>query len=182
MCYSGFAGNCMILPIFACILCACFQYAAFYNTPKKSYLEKAGFKPNVTPSMDQVLERKINLLVRLANADGHFDVTEKAFIKDLLEERGVDHHELNEALASDSLKDLHTIVDKEQALYWALQLMKADGILHPDEITFCKTIAFRLKFLPAVVDAYMDRDMPVFNVFKQEVGAYRTFIPQPRLE
>lgn len=107
--------------------------------------------------MDHVLEKKINLLVRLANADGHFDVTEKAFIKDLLQERGVDHRELNEALAMDSLKDLHTIVDKEQALYWALQLIKVDGILHANEIAFCKTIAFRLKFLPEVVDAYRDR-------------------------
>lgn len=125
--------------------------------------------------MDQVLEKKINLLVRLANADGHFDVTEKAFIKDLLEERGVNHRELNEALDKDSLKDLHNIVDKEQALYWALQLIKADGILHTDEIAFCKAIAFRLKFLPEVVDAFKGKELPAFNVFKQEVDPYRTF-------
>ena len=125
--------------------------------------------------MDQVLEKKINLLVRLANADGHFDVAEKAFIKDLLEERGVDHRELNEALAANSLKDIHTIVDKEQALYWALQLAQADGILHPDEIAFCKAVAFRLKFLPEVVDAYSNKELPPFNVFKLEVDPYRTF-------
>lgn len=110
-----------------------------------------------------------------ANADGRFDVTEKAFIKDLLEERGVDHRELNEALAKDSLKDIHTIVDREQALYWALQLTKADGILHPEEIAFCKAAAFRLKFLPEVVDAYTNRELPAFTVFKQEVDSYRTF-------
>jgi uncharacterized membrane protein YebE (DUF533 family) len=126
-------------------------------------------------TMDQVLEKKINLLVRLANADGHFDVTEKAFIKDLLEERGVNHKELNEALAKDSLKNIHTIVDKEQALYWALQLTKADGILHTDEIAFCKAVAFRLKFLPEVVDVYTSRELPAFNVFKQEVDPFRTF-------
>lgn len=125
--------------------------------------------------MDQVLEKKINLLVRLANADGHFDVTEKAYIKDLLEERGVDHRELNEALAQDSLKDIHTIIDKEQALYWALQLTKADGIIHPAELAFCKAAAFRLKFLPEVIDAYTDRELPAFDVFKQEVDPYRTF-------
>jgi uncharacterized membrane protein YebE (DUF533 family) len=125
--------------------------------------------------MDQVLEKKINLLVRLANADGHFDVTEKAFINDLLEERGIDHRELNEVLASDSLKDIHTIVDKEQALYWAIQLMKADGILHTAEISFCRTIAFRLRFLPRIVEAYKDRELPAFNVFKQEIDPYRTF-------
>ena len=125
--------------------------------------------------MDPILEKKINLLVRLANADGHFDVTEKAFIKDLLASRGVDHRELNEAVPKDSLKDIHTIVDKEQALYWALQLTKADGIIHPAELAFCKAAAFRLKFLPEVVDAYANKELPAFEVFKQEVEPYRTF-------
>lgn len=125
--------------------------------------------------MNQVLEKKINILIQLANADGHFDVTEKAFIKDLLTERGVNHKELNEVLAKDSLKDIHTIVDKEQALYWALQLVKADGTLHTDELAFCKAVAFRLKFLPEVVEAYKDKELPEFNVFKQEVDPYRTF-------
>lgn len=125
--------------------------------------------------MNQVLEKKINILIHLANADGHFDVTEKAFIKDLLVERGVDHKQLDEALSKDSLKDIHTIVDKEQALYWALQLVRVDGVLHTDEIAFCKTVAFRLKFLPEVVDAYKDKALPEFNVFKIEVEPFRTF-------
>lgn len=125
--------------------------------------------------MNKVLEKKINILIQLANADGHFDVSEKAFIKDLLTERGVDHKELNEVLAKDGLKDIHTIVDKEQALYWALQLLKADGILHPDELAFCKAVAFRLKFSPEIVDAYKDKELPAFHIFKQEVDPYRNF-------
>lgn len=125
--------------------------------------------------MNQLLEKKINILIQLANADGHFDVTEKAFIKDLLIERGVHHKELNEVLAKDSLKDIHTIIDKEQALYWSLQLAKVDGQLHADEVVFCKTVAFRLKFLPEVVDAYKDKELPTFTVFKQEVDPFRTF-------
>lgn len=125
--------------------------------------------------MNQVLEKKINILIHLANADGHFDVTEKAFIKDLLTERGVNHKELNDALAKDSLHAIHTIVDKEQALYWALQLMKADGVLHTDELAFCKAVAFRLKFLPEVVEAYKDKELPEFMVFKREVDPYRNF-------
>jgi uncharacterized membrane protein YebE (DUF533 family) len=125
--------------------------------------------------MNLVLEKKINILIQLANADGHFDVTEKAFIKDLLIERGVNHKELNDVLAKDGLKDIHTIVDKEQALYWALQLAKADGMVHTDEVAFCKAVAFRLKFLPEVVDAYTDKVLPSFEVFKHEVGPYRNF-------
>lgn len=115
------------------------------------------------------------MLIHLANADGHFDVTEKAFIKDLLIERGVNHKELNEALAKDSLRDMHTIVDKEQALYWALQLAKADGVLHTDELAFCKTVAFRLKFLPEVIDAYKDKTLPEFEIFKNEIAPFRNF-------
>lgn len=125
--------------------------------------------------MSPILEKKINILIQLANADGHFDVTEKAFIKDLLIERGIDHKELKDVLAKDDLKDIHTIVDKEQALYWALQLIKADGILHTDELAFCKAVAFRLKFMPEVVDAYKDKVLPAFELFKQEISPYRNF-------
>jgi uncharacterized membrane protein YebE (DUF533 family) len=125
--------------------------------------------------MNSVLEKKINILIQLANADGHFDVTEKAFIKDLLMEQGVNHKELKDRLAKDGLKDIHTIVEKEQALYWALQLAKADGMVHTDEIAFCKAVAFRLKFMPEVVDAYQDKPLPEFTIFKQEVSPYRNF-------
>lgn len=125
--------------------------------------------------MNPVLEKKINILIQLANADGHFDVSEKAFIKDLLIEQGVNHKELNDVMSKDGLKDIHTIVDKEQALYWALQLMKADGVLHTDELAFCKTVAFRLKFMPAVVDAFKDKTLPDFALFKQEISPYRNF-------
>jgi uncharacterized membrane protein YebE (DUF533 family) len=124
--------------------------------------------------MNQVLEKKINLLIQLANADGHFDVKEKAFIKDLLAERGVDHKKL-EAIEMNTLNDIHTIVDKEQALYWTLQLARVDGVLHPDELAFCKAVAFRLKFLPEVVDVYSINELPEFNVFKREIDRFRTF-------
>jgi uncharacterized membrane protein YebE (DUF533 family) len=124
--------------------------------------------------MDQVLRRKINLLIHLANADGHFDVSEKAFIKDLLTERGIDHRNL-EKFELESLEDVHNIVEKEQVLYWALQLMKVDGTIHADEIAFCKAAAFRLKFLPEVIDEYANKDLPDFTTFKKEVDPFRTF-------
>ena len=124
--------------------------------------------------MNQILEKKINILIQLANADGHFDVKEKAFIKDLLAERGVDHKQL-EALEKNALNEAHTIVDKEQALYWALQLAKVDGVLHPDELAFCKAVAFRLKFLPGVVDAYSTKELPEFSVFKKEIDPFKNF-------
>jgi uncharacterized membrane protein YebE (DUF533 family) len=124
--------------------------------------------------MDQVLRRKINLLIHLANADGHFDVSEKAFIKDLLTERGIDHRKL-ENFETAGLEDIHAIVEKEQVLYWSLQLIKADGTIQADEIAFCKAIAFRLKFLPEVIDAYVSKELPEFTTFKKEVDPFRTF-------
>ena len=124
--------------------------------------------------MDQVLQKKINLLIHLANADGHMDVSERAFIKDLLTEKGIDHKKLDD-FEKRGLDDLHTIVDKEQALYWALQLVKVDGVIHTDEVAFCKAVAFRLKFLPEVVDEYVNKELPEFAVFKKTVDPYRTF-------
>jgi uncharacterized membrane protein YebE (DUF533 family) len=124
--------------------------------------------------MDQVLQKKINLLIHLANADGHMDVSERAFLKDLLTEKGIDHRNLDD-FEKRGLEDVHTIVDKEQALYWALQLVKVDGVIHTDEVAFCKAVAFRLKFLPEVVDEYVSKDLPEFAVFKKAVDPYRTF-------
>ena len=124
--------------------------------------------------MNQALKQKLNVLIQLANADGHFDVTEKAFIKDLLTEQGIDHRAL-EAFELGNLKDIHTLVEKEQVLYWAIQLMKADGAIHADEIAFCKAVAFRLKFLPEVIDAFAVKELPEFSVFKKEVDPFRTF-------
>jgi uncharacterized membrane protein YebE (DUF533 family) len=124
--------------------------------------------------MDALLKKKINLLIHLANADGTFDVSERAYIKDLLTEKGIDHKKLD-AFEKGSLDDIHTIVDKEQALYWALQLAKADGVIHTDELAFCKAVAFRLKFLPEIIDAYVNKELPEFSVFKKEVDPYRTF-------
>lgn len=123
--------------------------------------------------MDQGLEKKINLLIQLANADGHFDVSEKAFIKDLLKEQGVDHKKLDD-FEKNGLADIHTIVDHEQALYWALQLAKIDGVLHTDELAFCKAVAFKLKFSPEIVEVYKTKELPEFNLFKKEVNQYRT--------
>lgn len=124
--------------------------------------------------MDQVLQKKINLLIHLANADGHMDVSERAFLKDLLTEKGIDHRNLDD-FEKRGLEDVHTIVDKEQALYWALQLVKVDGIIHSDEVAFCKAVAFRLKFLPEVIDEYINKDLPDFTAFKKAVDPYRTF-------
>jgi tellurite resistance protein len=124
--------------------------------------------------MNQILKKKINLLVHLANADGHFDVSEKAFLKDLLVEQGVDHKKL-ESFQLDSMDDVHTIVDKEQVLYWAIQLIKADGEIHDDELAFCKAVALKLKFVPGVIDEYAHKPLPEFAVFKKEVDPFRLF-------
>jgi tellurite resistance protein len=124
--------------------------------------------------MNQVLRKKINVLVHLANADGHFDVSEKAFLKDLLQEHGIDHHRLD-SLKPENIDDVHTIVEKEQVLYWALQLIKADGEIHDDELAFCKAMALKLKFVPGVIDEYAHKQLPEFQVFKKEVDPFKMF-------
>jgi tellurite resistance protein len=124
--------------------------------------------------MEQALKVKINLLIHLANADGTFDVSEKAFLKDLLKEKGVDHKKL-ELFETQDLSAVHTIVDKEQVLYWALQLIKADGEIHDDELAFCKAMALKLKFVPGVIEEFAHKPLPEFAVFKKEVDPFRLF-------
>jgi len=124
--------------------------------------------------MNQALRNKINILVQLANADGHFDINEKAFLKDLLQEQGVDHKKL-ETLQAGNLEDLASIVEKEQVLYWGLQLIKADGEIHQDELAFCKAMALKLKFLPEVIDTYAHKELPDFATFKKETSPFKMF-------
>jgi hypothetical protein len=123
--------------------------------------------------MDQVLKKKIGVLIHLANADGKFDPSEREFLNGLLKERGIENINLD-TISSQNV-DINAIVEKEQILYWALQLIKADGIIHTDELAFCKAMALKLKFLPAVIDEYANKNLPDFPVFKQEINPFKMF-------
>jgi uncharacterized membrane protein YebE (DUF533 family) len=123
--------------------------------------------------MNALLEKKINLLIHLAKADGHLDESEKKLIKEILLEAG-EQNNLNwnqsTVHALDGLSEIH---DSEKLLHWALRLIKIDGILHADEIAYCKALSIKLKFKPELIDRFAHTDLPELSEFSKMVAGYR---------
>ncbi len=120
--------------------------------------------------MNETLRKKINLLVHLAKSDGKFHVSEKAFLKDLLQQKGVENFNFDAvAIQVNPLKEMTSVPDKQELMYWCLQLIKADEVVHPDEIAYCKALAIKLKFNPKIIDKYSVEQLPSFEIFKEEL-------------
>jgi uncharacterized membrane protein YebE (DUF533 family) len=123
--------------------------------------------------MNTLLQKKINLLVHLAKADGHLDDSEKKLIQEILLEAGEEQSVDWSQSTTGALDGVAQIQDKEKLLHWALRLIKIDGILHADEIAYCKALAIKLKFRPDVIDHYVNTDLPELKQFLETVGKYR---------
>ncbi len=122
--------------------------------------------------MDETLKKKINLLVHLAKSDGKFHTAEREFLDSLLMERGVTNYDLDKVKVDHNFSVFTSTLDKQELLHWSLQLIKADGIIHADEIAYCKALALKLKFNPSVIDHFANLVMPDFKIFKETVRKF----------
>lgn len=108
--------------------------------------------------MDEVIRKKINLLIHLAKIDGKFDESEKEVLNSLLVETGLSQV-INENTQPVNLNDFKEMPKKPDLLYWSLRIIKADGVIHPDEAAYCKAVAMKLNFKPEVVDHFSVHDL-----------------------
>ena len=127
--------------------------------------------------MEDIIRKKINLLVHLAKADGQFHSSERKFLEELLMSKGIQNYDFTKAEKQSSFQDAESIVDKEELLYWALQLIQVDNKIHPDEVAYCKMLAIKLRFKPEIVDQYKDKKLPSFEKFCSEIEGYK-LVPQ----
>lgn len=105
--------------------------------------------------MDKQTERKLNLLVHLANIDGIFHKSEKALIKEFLSEKGINPIDFEFIRAeNEKLQDLHLIDDKNEIMFLALKLIQADKIIDRREVAFYKKLADKLGFKPELIDFF----------------------------
>ncbi len=104
--------------------------------------------------MDEVTRKKLNLLVHLAKIDGRFDETEKEVFNSLLSETGLSSSIMTDKVLPIDLNDFKEVPTKTDILYWSLRIIKADGIIHPDEAAYCKALAVKLNYKPEVVDHF----------------------------
>ncbi|GCC52344.1 hypothetical protein SanaruYs_25810 [Chryseotalea sanaruensis] len=109
--------------------------------------------------MDDVTRKKLNLLVHLAKIDGRFDETEKEVLANLLSDAGLSDSLVTDKVLPVDLNDFKEVPTKTDILYWALRIIKADGIIHPDEAAYCKALAVKLNYKSEVVDYFTNHDL-----------------------
>ncbi len=121
--------------------------------------------------MNELLRKKINLLVHLARIDGKLDQSEKDTLMDILKEHNI--HDFNWNGKHDvDLNDFDRAPSRSDILYLALRMVRADGVIHPDEAAYCKALAIKLEFNPDIIDRYTKSDLPVLDDFKQQAKAF----------
>lgn len=124
--------------------------------------------------MDNLLRKKINLLIHLAHVDGIFAATEKALLKSILEENGLgEQYLLTHERSNIELDDLIKVNGKTELLYWCLKLIHADGELHPTELAYSRIVAIKLGFQLEVVDHFAGNLPSTFKEFKKQLSLFR---------
>ena len=117
--------------------------------------------------MKEVVRKKLNLLVHLAKIDGQFDQSEKEVLAALLDEAGLTAQELEQYEVPVNLNDFKNSPARADILYWALRIIKADGIIHADEAAYCKALAIKLNYQQEIVDHFTTTDVGLPGEFKK---------------
>jgi uncharacterized tellurite resistance protein B-like protein len=124
--------------------------------------------------MDNLLRKKINLLIHLAHVDGTFADSEKTLLKSVLEENGLGEQYIETHERSNiELDDLIKIKGKNELLYWCLKLIHADGELHPTELAYSKIVANKLGFQSEVVDHFAGILPSTLKEFQKQLNVFR---------
>ena len=99
--------------------------------------------------MDDLLRKKISVLVHLACVDDHLDIKEKAFIYNVCLRNGVPLDEIGDLIEKPDAIQLPGELDHESRKDYmesCLHLMLVDGRVLPKEINFCNEMGEMLGF------------------------------------
>ena len=116
--------------------------------------------------MNTLAKKKLNLLLHLAKVDGKYDKSEKALLHLFAKKEGVMNVESKEPI---KFNEFGNTESKIELLYWALQLVQIDKVIHEKEIQFCKDVALKLGFKEDIVKYFVYGRLPEFNFFEKEV-------------
>ncbi len=119
--------------------------------------------------MNDVVRRKLNILIYLAKVDGKFHKSEKALLMDFVNENKLDPKEFKLLVENPEEMAPEKIVDKEEMMFLALKVMKADKEVHETELEFCKELAGKLGVKPGIVDEFVNKEL-TREAFDKEVG------------
>jgi uncharacterized tellurite resistance protein B-like protein len=123
--------------------------------------------------MDILLHKKLNILIHLAKSDGKFHDTERKLLHDLLEEHGFSPQELAKYETETLHENMGPVSEKAELIYWSIKLMQADGIIHADEVAYCKRVVGQLHYKEELVDRYAHTKLPTLNIFEKELDTFK---------
>lgn len=103
-------------------------------------------------------QKQISLLINLAARDGHIDQKELDLIHKIGASHGLSKAEIKIMLDNPKeIKNLDDLAEEErfECLYNLVHLMKVDGQIFDEEITYCMSMAQKLGYpLEAVMELY----------------------------
>ena len=132
--------------------------------------------------MDAVLRKKINILIHLAGADGHFDDSERAFIYNICLRHGVDLDTIGDLIAEpEPIGSLGALSHTTAVDYLteSILLMLVDGKVLPSEVLFCQDMGLRLGFQKAAVDQLIEEIKEDFGIKYDELHKLVLALPHP---
>lgn len=124
-------------------------------------------------TMNTVVKKKLNLLTHLARVDGKFHKSEREIINVIASEAGLDVDDIDAGALSNESFELGNEKDKSDIIYLALKLVQADGIVAEEELKFCREIALKLKYKPALIDHYVHRELPEPALFEEQIRNWK---------
>lgn len=105
-----------------------------------------------------MVNTQISLLINLACEDGEIDEKERELIYTIGRSHGLESNEIDALIDHpDRNLDFDTLEDEErfECLYNLVHLMKVDGQIFDEEISYCLEMARKLKYpLEAVMELY----------------------------
>lgn len=123
--------------------------------------------------MNAVVKKKLNLLTHLAKVDGRFHNAEREIINVIASEAGLDLDNIEVGELSHDSFNLTNEKDKSDILYLALKLVQADTIIAEEELRFCREIAQKLKYKPALIDHYVHTNLPEPAIFEEDLRNWK---------
>lgn len=116
--------------------------------------------------MHTLEKKQLNLLAHLAKVDGKFAKTEHELLVSFIKEKRLDPSILEAPLTQLKLDDMAHSENKVELLYWAIRMMHADGIIHDEEVRFCKHLAEQLGMREGLVDWAIGGTLPDWDTFR----------------
>ncbi|MEQ8363254.1 MAG: hypothetical protein RIF39_16315 [Cyclobacteriaceae bacterium] len=119
--------------------------------------------------MDSIIKKKLNLLIRLAKADGEFHRSEQKMIQAVAQEAGVDVNITEQVNFGDDDFSISENRDRVHVLYLTLKLILADDVVTNEELSFGREVAAKFSYKPALVDHFVNSTIPDLATFENEI-------------